>query len=322
MADSTPVEQAQVSLQSLGATLAPACFVVLWASGFIVARLIAGHADPLTFLVLRYVGSTLAFAVLALVAGARWPRGARAWGQAVVTGVLMQAAYLGAVFWSEARGLPAGITALIAGLQPLLTALLAYPLLREPVSARRWAGIGLGFAGAVLVLLPALGRALDANAGGALDGAAAGRADALAGSLPAVPALVCLGGMVALTLGTLWQKRMAAETDLRTHATVQFAAALIVTAPVAWLTEPGHVDFGWQVVAGLAWAVFGLSVGAISLLLALIRRSAVAGVTSLLYLVPPVAEVMAFALFGERLAPVQLAGMALAGAGVALASRG
>ena len=302
-----------MSLQSLGARLAPACFVVLWASGFIVARLIAGHADPLTFLVLRYVGSTLAFALLALVAGAAWPRGARAWGQAVVTGVLMQAAYLGAVFWSEARGLPAGITALIAGLQPLLTALLAYPLLREPVSGRRWAGIGLGFAGAVLVLLPALGRAL----GPAVENAAAD-----AGNLPVVPALVCLGGMVALTLGTLWQKRMAAGTDLRTHATVQFAAALVVTAPVAWLTEPLHVDFGWQVVAGLAWAVLGLSVGAISLLLALIRRSAVAGVTSLLYLVPPVAEVMAFALFGERLAPVQLAGMALAGAGVALASRG
>ena len=284
------------------AALMPALFVGIWATGFLVARLVAPHVDPLTFLSLRYVLSAGAFAGIAAAAGARWPRGLRGWRDALVAGVLIQGIYLGGVFWSVRHGLPAGISALLTGLQPLLTAVLAFPLLGERVGARRWAGIVLGFGGALLVLSPQL---------------AAGTGGAGAG-----PLLASGAAMVAITLGTIWQKRTAAAADLRTNAAVQFMGAAAVTAPVAWLTEAGRFDGAWQAWVGLAWAVCGLSLGAISLLLALIKRGAVAGVASLFYLVPPVVAVLAFLLFGEALTGVQVAGMALAAMGVAVASRG
>ena len=287
------------------AGLVPLLFVGIWATGFIVARLVAPHADPLFFLFCRFVLSALAFAGIAAATRARWPRGLRGWRDALVAGVLMQGAYLGGVFWSVRHGLPAGISALVAGLQPLLTALLATPLLGERVGGRRWAGIALGFAGALLVLEPQL---RSASAGASVD-------------TPILPLLASGGAMVALTLGTIWQKRTASDADFRTNAAVQFVGAALVTAPVAALTEAGRFDGSWQVWAGLAWAVCGLSLGAISLLLLLIRRGAVAGVASLFYLVPPVVAVLAFALFGERLSALQIAGMAVAAAGVAVASR-
>lgn len=280
--------------------LIPLLFVFIWSTGFIVARLVAPHAEPLTFLMLRYGLSIVVFTALAVAARARWPSGLRGWLHAAVAGVLMQAMYLGGVFWSVRHGLPASIAALIGGLQPLLTALLAWRLLGERVSRRRWLGIAVGLAGAMLVLAPR---------------AAAARA-------PLAPVGICLAGMAALTLGTIWQKRAAVSADLRTNAAVQFIAAAAVTAPFAYGLEHHGFDFSLAAVAGLLWSVLGLSVGAISLLLLLIRRGAVAGVASLFFLVPPVTALLAFAAFGEHLAPVQLAGMALAAIGVGLASRG
>jgi drug/metabolite transporter (DMT)-like permease len=279
----------------------PLLFVGIWATGFIVARLVAPHADPLTFLAYRFVLSASVFAVIAAAVRARWPRGVRAWRDALVAGVLMQGIYLGGVFWSVRHGLPAGISALVTGLQPLLTALLAFPLLGERVGVRRWAGIALGFLGALLVLQPQL----RAGAGGIL----------------IVPLLACGAGMVAMTLGTIWQKRTASSSDLRTNAAVQFIGAALVAIPAAALTEAGRFDGSWQAWTGLAWAVCALSLGAISLLLILIKRGAVAGVASLFYLVPPVVAVLAFALFGEQLSTLQVAGMAVAATGVAVASR-
>ncbi len=171
------------------------------------------------------------------------------------------------------------------------------------MGGRRWAGIALGFAGAVLVVAPMLLSSVRI----------AGRA-----ASPAAVA-VCLAAMASITLGTIWQKRTGGSGDLRTALAVQYAASLAVTAPVALATEGGRVfDGSWQAWAGLAWASLGLSVGAVSLLLVLIRRGAVAGVATLLYLVPPVAAAMAFLAFGEVLTPVQAGGMALAVAGVAL----
>jgi len=283
------------------APLVPALFVGIWATGFLVAQLVAPHVDPLTFLSARFVLSALAFAGLAVAAGAAWPRGVRGWRDAVVAGVLMQGIYLGGVFWSVRHGLPAGISALVTGLQPLLTALLALPLLGERVEPRRWAGIGLGFGGALLVLQPQLRAGAD--------------------GVGLLPMLASAAAMVGITLGTIWQKRTGAA-DLRTNAAAQFIGAAVVMIPLAALTEDGRFDASWQAWAGLGWAVCGLSLGAISLLLVLIRRGAVAGVASLFYLVPPVVAVLAFALFGERLVPVQGVGMAVAVAGVALASRG
>ena len=278
----------------------PLLFVLIWAKGFIVARGVAPHAEPLTFLIMRYGLMTAVFTAVAVTVGAAWPKGGVGWRDALVAGILLQGIYLGGLFWAARRGMPAGISALISGLQPLLTAMLSFPLLGERVRPVQWLGIGLGFAGAVLVLLPKLG---------------------ITEGIPLVPAIVCFGAVIGITLGTIWQKRTAAQVDLRTNAAVQFMGAALVTAPVAALTEEGMFDGSAPAWIGLLWSVFGLSVGAISLLLILIRRGAVAGVASLFYLVPPVVAVMAFFFFGERLNVVQILGMALATGGVALANR-
>ncbi|WP_210493494.1 DMT family transporter [Microvirga antarctica] len=283
---------------SLLARLAPPLFVVIWATGFIVARTVAPHAEPLTFLLARYA---LAIVVLVgLVAAARvpFPRDARSWRNALVAGVLLHGFYLGGVFWAVKHGLPAGITALVAGLQPLVTGLLALPLLGERVSPRRWLGIGLGFLGAVLVILPKLG-----------DGA------------PPAALLAAILAMLSITLGTIWQKRTAGALDMRVNATIQYMGAAAVTAPMVLLTENAHMDMSWPLIGALAWAVLGLSIGAIGLLLYLIRHGAVTGVATLLYLVPPVAAVMAYLLFGETLSLIQVVGMGCAAIGVAVASR-
>lgn len=283
------------------ATLAPPLFVVIWATGFIVARLVAPHADPLSFLSLRYVLAVAVLALAAVAVGAAWPRTRAGWRDGLVAGVLLHGVYLGAIFWAVSRGLPAGIAALVAGLQPLITGILVMPLLGERVSRVRWLGILVGFSGALLVIGPKLG----AGAG-----------------IPPLPLAVAFVGVVGMTLGTIWQKRTAGAVDLRTNTVVQYCGAALVTLPLAWLLEDGRIDFTGEVVIGLAWAVLGLSIGAISLLLVLIRRGAVAGVASLLFLVPPCSAIMAYALFGETLTLLQILGMGVAAVGVAIASRG
>ena len=282
---------------------APLAFVAIWATGFIVARLVAPHAEPLTFLSVRFVLSAAAFAAICAATRAVWPVTARLWGAALMTGMLMQGVYLGGIFWATRHGLPAAVAALITGLQPLTTAVLAFPVLKERVTGRRWLGIVTGFAGAMLVVSPDLSAGAGAGA-----------------LLP--PVLACLGSMLAITAGTLIQKRLPAGADLQTNACAQFIGGAAVVIPLALLTEQGGFDGAWPLWAGLGWAVVGLSVGATTLLQTLIRRGAVAGVASLFYLVPPVVALMAFSLFGETLLPVQGAGMMLAAAGVFIASRG
>jgi drug/metabolite transporter (DMT)-like permease len=282
------------------ARLAPPAFVFIWATGFVVARLVAPHAEPFTFLATRFAMAAAVLSLIALLVRAPWPASRRAWRDGLIAGVLMHGIYLGAVFWAVDRGLPAGIAALVTGLQPLVTAMLVGPLLGERVSGRRWLGIGIGFAGALLVIAPRL-----------------------TGADPAVgPLAVCFAGMVAITLGTIWQKRTAASADLRSNAAVQFMGAGAMMLPLALTTEDLTLEPVPALWVGLLWSVFGLSIGAISLLLLLIRRGAVAGVASLLYLVPPVSALLAYLLFGETLTPLQVGGMAVAAAGVALASRG
>lgn len=283
------------------ARLAPGLFVLIWATGFIVARLIAPHAEPLTFLAVRFGLTAIVLTGIALAVGATWPRGWRGWRDAMVAGILIHGLYLDAVFWAVHRGLPAGIAALVASLQPLLTAAVAGPFLGERVSGTRWLGIAVGLVGAGLVLAPRIGAS---------------------GGIPPEALGVCFCGTIAITLGTLWQKRTAAAVDLRTNAAAQFVGALLLTLPLALLTERGAFDVSVPLLLGLAWAVFGLSVGGILILLGLIRRGAVAGVAALFYLVPPVSAAMSFGLFGETLAPVQLLGMMVAVVGVAIASRG
>ncbi|AWN39474.1 EamA family transporter [Methylobacterium durans] len=284
------------------APLVPSLFVVIWATGFVAARFVAPYAEPLTFVAIRVTGVALVLAALALLMRAPWPQGRAGWRDALVAGVLMQGFYVAGVFWSVHRGLPAGIAALVGSLQPLLTAMLARPVLGEFVSRRRWLGIGAGFVGAGLVLAPKVGAA-DAS------------------GIPVVALAACLGAMAAMTLGTLWQKRTAAGANLVTNASVQFVGAALLTIPMALAFEAGEVRNVPAFWLGLSWSILVNSVAGILLLLWLIRRGAVAGVASLLFLVPPVSAAMAFALFGETLSPVQFAGMAVAAAGVAIASR-
>lgn len=283
---------------SLLARLAPPLFVVIWATGFIVARTVAPYAEPLTFLFVRYVLALLVLVAIVIAVRAPWPRTGREWRDGVVAGILLHGFYLGAVFWSIKHGLPAGIAALVAGLQPLVTGLLAGPVLGEHVSRRRWLGIAIGFIGAALVVFPKLG-----------------------GGVPAVPLLVSFLGMLSITLGTIWQKRTAAQVDLRVNVVMQYLGAAAVTIPMILLSENGDIVFVLPVWIALAWAVLGLSIGAIGLLLYLIRHGAVVGVATLLYLVPPVSAIMAYVIFGETLSLVQMIGMGCAAIGVAVASR-
>lgn len=285
------------------ATLIPSLFVLIWATGFITARLVAPHAEPVGFVAVRVVVTSLVLTGLALAWGVRWPATLTGWRDAMIAGALMQGIYILGVFWSVSRGLPAGIAALVGSLQPLLTAAIAGPLLGERVSARRWAGIGAGFFGAGLVLAPKLG---------AVDAA----------GIPPIALAACLAGMVAMTLGTLWQKRTGGGEDLLSNAAIQFVGASLLVVPVALLMSDWHFDATPALAVGFAWSVLGNSVAGILLLMALIRAGAVAGVATLLFLVPPVSAVMAYLMFGEALTPIQIIGMAVAAGGVAIASRG
>ncbi len=279
----------------------PALFVLLWASGFVVARLVRPYAEPESFVALRFALSAGVLSIIAYAGGARWPHTTRGWRDGLIAGALMQGVYVGGVFWAIKHGLPAAVAALISGLQPLLTGALAGPLLGERVSGRRWLGIAVGFCGALLVLEPNL-RGV--------------------GAVPRAAVLACAVAMIGITLGTLWQKRVGADTDLRSGAAVQFFGGFAVVLPLALATEHHPFVLAPDLFIGLAWSVLVLSVAAALLLLRLIRGGAVARVTSLFYLVPPFTALMALALFGEALVPVQIGGMAVAAVGVALANRG
>ena len=280
---------------------APVVFVVLWASGFVVARTVRTHAEPESFVTLRFVLSATILAGIAIAGRASWPRTARGWSASFVSGMMMQGLYVGGVFWAVRHGLSAAVAALISGLQPLMTGVLAGPLLGERVSRLRWLGILVGFLGALLVLAP--------NVAGAA-------------AVSPFAVLACLGATVSLTLGTIWQKRIGANVDLRSGAAIQFLGGVAVTLPLALATEHGRIDHTIPLCVALAWGVLGLSVAAALLLLGLIRQGAVARVTSLFYLVPPITALMALVLFGEGLVPIQIVGMLVAAVGVAIANRG
>lgn len=284
--------------------LSPALFVLLWSSGWIVAGYSARHADALTFLALRFACAGLALAALAFALRAPWPKTRRAVVDCAVAGILLHAVYLGGVWWAVRHGLPAGVSGLIAGLQPVLTALFAPLILRERISALRWLGIVCGFVGIALVLEPKLVGVAP---------------EALRAVL--LPVLVNIVGMFAVTFGSFWQKARIVEGDLRTVTAVQYIAAFLFTLPFAWLLEPMRIEWNLTMALVLAWSVLALSLGGIGLYLVLIRRGQVSRLATFLYLVPPAVAVEAFLLFGETLSPVQLAGMAVAVFGVVLASR-
>jgi drug/metabolite transporter (DMT)-like permease len=273
---------------------APVLFVLIWSTGFIVARYGMPHAPPFSFLAWRFALSVLCFMVWLLVARAVWPRDPKQWLHLAVTGLLMQLGYLGGVWAAVKSGMSAGVSALIVGLQPLLTALWVAGVARSSqVSWRQWAGLLLGLAGLVLVVWRKMG---------------------IGEASPATVAMA-VGALLAITAGTLYQKRWVATGDVRCAAAIQMMAALVFTLPLAWLeTEP--VRWNLALAGAMAWSVLALSLGANSLLVLLIQRGAATRVTSLLYLVPPCTAVMGWLLFGELLTPAVVLGMALCAAGV------
>ncbi len=280
----------------------PLLFVLLWSTGFIGAKLGLPHADPLSFLFIRYLLVIALMLAGALAFRAPWPGSRRQAWHIAVTGLLVHAVYLGGVFIAIAHGLPAGITALVVGLQPLLTACGAGWLLGERVRPRQWAGLVLGFAGVGLVV----------------SGKLAGQVEGAQLQAMLVPAFAALAG---ITAGTLYQKRYCPSFDLRTGSVIQFVPCAIATGLLVWATESWRVEWEGEFVFALGWLVLVLSVGAISLLNLLIRSGSAVNVASLFYLTPVVTAVIAWGIFGETLSGIALAGMAVAVAGVWMARR-
>lgn len=281
---------------------ASASFVLIWATGFIVARLSAPHVDPLTFLVIRFSIAGLLLALLALVFKARWP-GRTAASHALVAGTLLHGGYLGACYWAVAHGLPAGIAALIAGLQPIFTALLAGRLLGERITLRHWLGLAIALGGVALVLAPKLDFSV------------------VDGITPAT-VLAMTFGALSMTLGSIYQKRHVTHVDLLTGTAWQYAGAFIVVLIGALATENFRFDATTDAWIALGWSVIVLSIGAILLLMLLIKHGDVSKVSALIFLVPGVAAVMAWFLFDETLTLIQILGMVVCAAGVLLVTRG
>ncbi|MBU1236969.1 MAG: DMT family transporter [Gammaproteobacteria bacterium] len=280
------------------ARLAPFLFVFLWSTGFVGAKFGLPHAAPLAFLLVRYLLVLTLMTSLALALRAPWPRDARQWFHIGISGLLLHAFYLGGVFVAIGAGLPAGVTALVVGMQPLLTATVAGRLLGERVLPRQWAGLALGFVGVTLVLSNKLGT------GFALDAL--------------VPAIVAL---LSITAGTLYQKKFCPRFDWRSGAVAQFLPTALVTGIVVFALDDFRIDWTGEFVFALGWLVLVLSIGAISLLNWLIRHGSAVNVASLFYLTPPTTALLAWLLFGETLAGTALAGMALAVWGVYLSRR-
>jgi drug/metabolite transporter (DMT)-like permease len=277
---------------------APWLFIVIWSSGYVVAKLAAPYAEPLTFLLARYAGVIVMMGTLAAIARAPWPASRREAAHIAVAGIGIQAIYLGGVWVAIRHGLPAGITALIVNLQPVLTAV-AGRFVGERVGWRQWLGLAFGFCGVALVVSSKV------------------TATGLGFGLVALAIAALLG----ITGATLYQKRFCPHFDLRTGQVVQFVASALVTLPVAYFTESFRMEWNVAVAGALIWSVFVLSGGGISLLFLMIRHGAATRVTSYFYLVPAVTSLMAWQMFDERLGAIALAGMLVTIAGVALVVR-
>jgi drug/metabolite transporter (DMT)-like permease len=280
----------------------PIFFVLLWSTGFIVAKFGLPFAPPLTFLILRCGGVLLVLVPCVLIWKAPWPK-ASAVGHIAVAGLLLQAGYLSGVWCAIKLGMPAGLAALIVGMQPILTAAAA-PLIGEKVRPRQWLGLLFGLGGVALVVAAKITMV----------------------GLSALAIGACLMALCSITAGTMYQRRFCPRFDLRTGTIIQFAATVLVLLPIAMLFEGfsvplTSVEWTTRFVGALLWSVFALSIGAIFLLFTLLRRSAATEVTSLLYLTPPTTALMAWIMFGEAFSLLGMLGMVLAVIGVVFVVR-
>ena len=284
-------------LESLAARAAPAIFVVLWSTGFVATKYVVHNADPLTYLAIRMALVVVLMAVIVAIARPRWPDRIGI-AHSAVAGILVHGFYLGGTAIAIAHSIPAGLSALIPGLQPILTSTIANRWLGERVTPLQWAGLLLGLAGVMLILH---NRPMSGEAGWGW----------LASGV----------SLVSITLGTLYQRRFCNAIDWRAGNLVQYIAVTIFFAIGAWLFENNMVRWTTEFVLGLTWLVVVLSIGSIGLLYWLIRRSAATSVASLFYLVPAVTSLMAYVLFGERLDAVAIVGMTACAAAVFVVNR-
>jgi drug/metabolite transporter (DMT)-like permease len=270
----------------------PWVFVLIWSTGFIVARYGMPHAPPMSFLWLRFLLSIVCFLVWVRVSKVAWPHNRVQWFHIGMTGLFMHVGYLGGVWTAVKAGMGSGLVALIVGLQPILTALWVSGR-GSRIHTRQWAGLALGFGGLALVVWHKLG---------------AGEANASNLSFTVL-------AMLSITVGTLYQKHFVQPCDVRTANAVQLMAAFMVVSPLAFL-EAEPMVWNPELIGAMAWSVLAVTLGGSSLLFMLIQRGAATAVTSLLYLVPPTTALMAWVLFDEPVTLYTLLGTALAAWGV------
>jgi drug/metabolite transporter (DMT)-like permease len=277
----------------------PILFVLLWATGFIGARYAMPHAEPFWFLALRFAIAGILLAVYAKLTGRSFPTAKQA-AHAMIAGALLHGAYLSCVFWAIRNGLPAGMSALIVGLQPIFTTLMAGLILSQKTTSRHWAGLGVGIIGVMCVLYPKL--------------------NITSAGINTATITASFAAVAAISAGTVWQKRADTGSDLVTGTAWQYAGAVILTGILTMMFEDQKFDSSAELWFAMAWLVIVLSIGAIFLLMILIRDGAINSVAALFYLVPAVTAVMAYVLFDEQLHGIQFAGMILVAAAVWIAT--
>jgi drug/metabolite transporter (DMT)-like permease len=285
--------------------LAPLVFVTLWSTGFIAAKYSMQNADPFVFLCLRFSITALALVPILLLVGAALPRRIWSFRHDMVTGVLLHCGYLGYLFWPIKNGVPSGIVAIIIGLQPILTMTLATLYIGEQLDFRKLAGLVIGFIGISVVIVGKYGVTLG-----------------LAGGLDLVDLTMCLISLLSMAVGVFYQKKFCDQSQLLPGTLMQYVAGSFATAGFALLwSESWIVDWTPTFALALTWQVLGLSIGAVVLLMYIIRNGEAGRISSMFYLVPPLVVVEAHFLFGETLGLVSLGGMLICITGVVIVSR-
>jgi drug/metabolite transporter (DMT)-like permease len=283
--------------------LAPYLFVFIWSTSWMIIKFVSPYADPLTFLALRFEFAALAAVLIAYFARAIQPVSLNQLGHMLLSGVLMHAVYTGGMWWSVVHGLPIVLSAIIAAMQPLMSAALG-PFMGERTSERQWFGVIIGFCGVIAVVSPKLFGALPEGGQGI-----------------GWPLLLTILSIVCVTVGTFHQKHYIRQTDLRTLIAYQYIGALMVMFPAAMMLEPMYFELQAVTTIALAWSVLGISIFSMVLYLFMTRHGSITKVASLIYLIPPIVAVQAYVFFGESLSFLQFLGMALVVAGVYLATR-
>jgi drug/metabolite transporter (DMT)-like permease len=281
----------------LAARAAPAVFVVLWSTGFVGTKYVIHNADPLTYLAIRMAVVVVLMAIICAIVRPAWPN-RREIGHSIIAGILVHGFYLGGTAVAISLSIPAGLSALMPGLQPLLTSTIANRWLGERVTPLQWGGLLLGLAGVALILHD---RPISGQAGWGW--------------------IASIFSLISITLGTLYQRRYCGRIDWRSGNLVQYAAVTVFFTIGAFLFEQRTVHWTAEFILALAWLAVVLSIGSIGLLYWLIRHQAATSVASLFYLVPAVTSVMAYFLFDERLDAVAIAGMVACAAAVFLVNR-